>query len=367
MARRRTRGATDRGRLTVGVVVVALVAFLIGGAAYVWRAQLVAFGSRPGGRDDGRRVVVTIERGATAVDVGDVLEREGIVSDGRAFARWVVRVAKAERSIKAGTYALSPGMTPEEVLLELQKGLQAEVRFTIPEGLEQLEIAAVIAEAGFGDVTDILAVLQDPTFIADCGAPADVPGGVEGYLFPDTYQFPPGTPPRRILRRLCARLDEVVDLSLRAKMAARGMSLHETLTMASLVEEEAAVARERRRISGVFHRRLKKGMKLQTDPTVLYGVAERAGVRRIRRSDLQRVTPYNTYIIPGLPPGPISSPGLAAITAAVSPEDDDAIFFVARGDGTHEFCPTLVCHEAAIASFISGAELTTPPSSTSSP
>jgi UPF0755 protein len=338
------------------MVFIAALAFFGGALAAVFRAELIAFGRRPSGRDVGARIVVTIERGALPVEVGLVLEEAGVVADGHAFARWLVRVAKAEQTIRAGTYALSPEMTPEEILTELQKGLQYEVRFTIPEGLDQQQIAEVLSEAGFGDVDEILDEMSDPAFIAECGVPAGVPGGIEGYLFPDTYQFPPGTPVRRILRRLRARLDEVLDDSLRELMRARGLSLHETLTLASLIEEEAAVEHERRRIAGVFHRRLANGMKLQTDPTVLYGVEPRDTTqpRRIRRSDLRRAHPYNTYTNPGLPPGPISSPGLASIRAALSPDDDDSLFFVARGDGTHEFCETLACHEAAVARFITG-------------
>lgn len=338
------------------VVLVAVAAFFFGALFAAFRAELVAFGRRPGGRDVGARIVVTIERGSSPAVVGAVLEDHGVVADGRDFARWLVRVAKAEHTIKAGTYALSPEMTPEEILAELQKGLQHEVRVTIPEGFDQLQIADVLSEAGFGEVDDILEVMTDPEFIAECGVPDDVPGGVEGYLFPDTYQFPPGTPVRRILRRMRARLDEVLDDDVKAKMQARGMTLHQTLTMASLVEEEAAVARERRRIAGVFHRRLRKGMKLQTDPTVLYGMAPRdpEQPRRIRKSDLQREHAYNTYTNTGLPPGPISSPGLASIRAAVTPDADDSLFFVARGDGTHEFCATLACHEDAVARFILG-------------
>jgi UPF0755 protein len=347
------------------VVLVAVAAFFGGALFAAFRADLIAFGRRPAGRDVGARIVVTIERGSSPAVVGAVLEDHGVVKDGRDFARWLVRVAKAEHTIKAGTYALSPEMTPEEILAELQKGLQHEVRFTIPEGFDQLQIADVLHDAGFGELDDILEVMTDPDFIAECGVPDDVPGGVEGYLFPDTYQFPPGTPVRRILRRMRARLDEVLDDDVKAKMQARGMSLHETLTMASLVEEEAAVARERRRIAGVFHRRLRKGMKLQTDPTVLYGVEPRdpEQPRRIRKSDLQREHAYNTYTNTGLPPGPISSPGLASIRAAVTPDDDDSLFFVARGDGTHEFCATLACHEEAVGRYILGhaPSSTTPP------
>lgn len=351
MARRRRARSLRKSRVpwaSIVTVCVAVASLVTGGAFYAVRMRLVAFGSQPGGHDLGERIVVTVAAGATPVQVARQLADAGVVADADEFVRWLRRVAKQENTIKAGTYALSPAMTPEEVLRELQKGTQLELRFTVPEGLRKEEVAVIIADAGFSTVDDILLVMADDELIADCGAP-DVPGGLDGYLFPDTYQFPPGTPPRRIVRRLCARLAEFVDERLKDRMAVVGFDLHQTLTLASIIEEETGLSRERRRVSAVFHNRLRKGMKLQTDPTVLYGTPTVGGT--IRKSDLLREHPYNTYVVEGLPPGPICQPGLASIQAALFPAKEDAIFFVAVGDGSHEFCPDLECHEAAVARY----------------
>jgi len=351
MARRRRARSLRKPRVpwaSIVTVCVAVAALVGGGAFYAVRMRLTAFGAQPGGHDLGERVVVTVAPGATALQVARQLADVGVVADADDFVRWLRRVAKQEDTIKAGTYALSPAMTPEEVLRELQKGTQLELRFTVPEGLRKEEVAVIIADAGFGTVDDLLAAMADDDLIADCGAP-EVPGGLDGYLFPDTYQFPPGTPPRRILRRLCARLEEFLDEGLRARMADVGFTLHQTLTLASIIESETGLSRERRRVSAVFHNRLRKGMKLQTDPTVLYGTVDPDAT--IRKSDLRREHPYNTYVVEGLPPGPICQPGLASIKAALFPATDPAIFFVAVGDGSHEFCPDLECHEAAVARY----------------
>lgn len=349
MARRRARGQSgDRSWATMVTVALAVAALVAGGAVYAVQMRLVAFGARPAKKDLGERVVVTIPPGASSVQVAQQLADAEVIGDADAFVRWLRRVAKQDGSIKAGTYVLSPAMTPEEVLRELQKGTQTELRLTIPEGLRKEEVAAIIADAGFGSVDDVGVAMAEPDLIADCGAP-DVPGGLDGYLFPDTYQFPPGTPPRRIVRRLCARLDELIDQKLKARMGVLGWDLHQTLTLASIIESETGLARERRRVSAVFHNRLRKRMKLQTDPTVLYGTVDPDAT--IRKSDLVREHPYNTYMVEGLPPGPICQPGLASIQAALYPAKEDALFFVADGTGGHEFCPDLACHEAAVARY----------------
>jgi UPF0755 protein len=193
----------------------------------------------------------------------------------------------------------------------------------------------------------VLAAMASPATLAAFGIPAGVPGGVDGYLFPDTYQFPKDTAPDVILKKLRARLDEVIDDRMKTQMQKMGWDLHKTLTLAAIVEKETRQPDERPHISGLFHSRLKKKMRLQTDPTVIYGIEGYDG--NVRRDDLTRPHPYNTYTIPGLPPGPIAQPGKAAIEAALFPLDTQDLYFVAKGDsGYHIFCPTLECHNAAV-------------------
>jgi UPF0755 protein len=339
----------------VGVVVVVLcvLALVAGGGAYVYRARLIEFAGLARSSEKATKTYV-LARGTSPKKVAQQLEELGVVADGEKFWRWMHYVAKNDGTLKAGTYELSPSMTPEQLVAEMQTGRQVEVKFTIPEGLRKEEVAAIIAGAGFGSRDEILKAMNDPALVRAFGVPdkgADgqdgVPGGVEGYLFPDTYQFPKGTELSTILKRMRARLDEVVDERMKKKMTALGWNLHKTLTLAAIVEKETGAREERPHISSVFHNRMKRGMKMQTDPTVIYGIPNYNG--NIRKSDLLREHAYNTYVIPGLPPGPIAQPGRAAIEAALFPTNADDVFFVAMGDsGRHQFCPTLECHNAAV-------------------
>ncbi len=331
----------------LGTALVVVGGLAAGGALYSYRGTLIAFGSATfGGK--GQTVSVTIPKGAGPQKIAQILEDKGVIGDAKLFQRWLRYIAKKQAALKAGEYELAPGMSPEEIVAVLEKGIPPEVRFTVPEGLRKEEVAAVIAGAGFGDKDAIIQVMNDPRLIRDFGVPSGVPGGVDGYLFPDTYQFPKGTSPEKILRRMRARLDDVIDDKMKARMKEIGWDLHKTLTLAAIVEKETGQKSERPRISAVFHNRLERGMKLQTDPTVIYGIPNYDG--NIRKSDLLRDHPYNTYVIPGLPPGPIAQPGLEAIKAALWPlKGSNDLYFVAKGDsGEHQFCPTLECHNAAV-------------------
>jgi UPF0755 protein len=339
--------------VTAVVVVLCVLAAVAGGGAYVYRAKLIEFAGLARSSETTTKTYV-LARGTSPRKVAMQLEDLGLVADGEKFWRWMHYVAKNDGTLKAGTYELSPSMTPEQLVAAMQTGRQVEVKFTVPEGLRKEEVAAIIADAGFGSRDELIKAMNDPLLLRDFGIPdkgADgqdgVPGGIEGYLFPDTYQFPKGTEPSTILHRMRARLDEVIDDRMKKKMTSLGWNLHKTLTLAAIVEKETGAREERPHISSVFHNRIKRGMKMQTDPTVIYGTPNYNG--NIRKSDLLRVHPYNTYVIPGLPPGPIAQPGRAAIEAALFPTNDDDVFFVAMGDsGRHQFCPTLECHNAAV-------------------
>src|SRR2546426_742742 len=209
-----------------------------------------------------------------------------------------------------------------------------------------LEEGARFAASGFGAEESFLCLLEDPRFLASEDLP---PAGAEGYLFPDTYQFPLATPQERILRAMVHRFREVSGPSLGRRAAAHGLTEEQAVTLASLVEEETARPEERRLVAAVFLNRLHRGMPLQSDPTVLYGRPD--GSRTITRADLARPTPYNTYTIGGLPPTPIANPGKDALEAAVDPAPVDYLYFVARGDGSHEFSTTLAAHNAAVARY----------------
>ena len=350
MKARRVKWKKLAGLLTFFACAVAMAG---GASLYIYRMELLGFSRAPAQIQSKQTVTVVVEAGAGPRSVARQLYDKGVISEDALFYDWLRFVAK-DKTIKAGTYELSPGMSPEQILAVLQTGRQIERKFTIPEGLRKEKVATIIAGAGFGQKADILRLINSPEIIKEFRIPTrgaagqdGVEGGVDGYLFPDTYQFPAGTDPLVILRRLRGHVDDAFDDRLRARMVELGWDEHKTLTLAAIIEKETGAKEERPHISSVFHNRMKLGMKLQTDPTVIYGIPGYDG--NIRRRDLVRDHPYNTYVVKGLPPGPICQPGKAAIVAALFPSDDDDLYFVALGDsGRHQFCPTLECHNAAV-------------------
>lgn len=255
------------------------------------------------------------------------------------------RIVHADRYLKPGFYHLSASMSPLQIFDTLIDGRTIQFSITIPEGATLEEIRKRFD--GTGLISDeAWSLVYDSDFLdsVDVYAPS-----LEGYIFPDTYNFPKGMRPRNIFRIMVQRLREVFDETLLDRAAELGMTENEVLTLASIIEKEAIYDSERPKISSVYHNRLMKNMKLQADPTVLYGIKDRS--KRIRYRDLKRVTPYNTYVIKGLPPGPIASPGLKSIRAALYPEDADYLFFVSMNNGRHYFSRTGEEHVKAIAQY----------------
>jgi UPF0755 protein len=249
--------------------------------------------------------------------------------------------------IRAGEYQLVPGTTPVTLLAKLVSGEVFLHRFTIVEGSRFAEVLAALRAHPAIESTE----LSGEEIMSALGAPGVHP---EGQFFPDTYRFPRGTSDLAVLRMA----HEALTAHLSAAWRNRSPDLeiatdYEALILASIIEKETGLASERKLISGVFHERLRRNMRLQTDPTVIYGMGELFD-GNLRRQDLERDTPYNTYTRRGLPPTPIALPGLASIEAAVAPERSDAIYFVAtgRGDGSHRFSATLEEHEAAVREYL---------------
>lgn len=288
-------------------------------------------------------VTVRIAAGERFADVVDRLAEEQLLRHPLPLRVWA-RITGEDRSVHFGEYQITRALSPLELLARLTGPSDALESVTIPEGLTVRQIVALLAQAGFGSEESFHCLLDDPEFLAREELP---PSGAEGYLFPDTYHLPLTTPQDRILHMMIRRFHEVFDAELAARASEHGLTIHQAVTLASLVEEEAQRAAERPLVAAVFLNRLHRGMPLQSDPTVLYG-RERDD-RSITRADLRRRTPYNTYVIPGLPPAPIANPGRAALEAAVNPASVDYLYFVARGDGSHEFTRTLTAHNAAVA------------------
>ncbi|MCP4498686.1 MAG: endolytic transglycosylase MltG [Deltaproteobacteria bacterium] len=332
------------------LLLLVLVGGGAGGYAYMTYSKVKAVGNTAKDEKDTKKVPVNIPRGSGPRKIASLLEKSGVIADSEAFYRYLRFVAKKSSALKAGEYELSPSMTTEALIEKLQKGRKKELKFTIPEGLRKEEIAAIIGASGIISEKEILAAMGDKSLPKTFGVPSKgaggqkgVSGGIEGYLYPDTYQFAKGTSGKAILTKMRKRLDDVVTDKMKARMKELDWSLHKVLTLAAIVEKETGQGFERPMISRVFHNRMKRGMKMQTDPTVIYGIKNYDG--NIRKKDLLTHHGYNTYTIKGLPPGPIASAGKAAIEAALWPSKGTMIFFVSKNDGTHVFATTLAEHE----------------------
>ena len=249
--------------------------------------------------------------------------------------------------LRSGEFELTPGMSGREMVARLSSDNIVTYRLTIPEGWTFAQMRRALAEAP--KLEHRTQDMSDAEVMAALGHEDEHP---EGRFFPDTYRYHKGMTDLALLERAYARMDNM----LRDAWAGRSDDLpletpYEALILASLIERETGVPNERRRIAGVFVRRLERGMRLQTDPTVIYGMGEDYD-GNITRDDLRRETPYNTYVIDGLPPTPIAMPGEASLEAAVDPASGDALYFVSRGDGSHYFSSTLAEHNAAVRRYI---------------
>jgi UPF0755 protein len=285
---------------------------------------------------------VTIPDRSTFQQVAALLEREELIKSRLAFI-WLGRFQSADRKIQAGEYELNPSMTPAEILSRLTVGQVVLHPILIPEGLTMLQIADIFGQQGLMDRQEALRLMTDPAFIASLGINV---GTLEGYLYPDTYKFPKGVKPKEVLTTMVEHLRQVYGPDLEARAQELKMTQHEVLTLASVIEKESGSNGEREEISAVFHNRLKKRIPLQSDPTVIYGLPNYDG--NIHKKDLLSPSPYNTYRVAGLPPGPIANPGIQSIRATLYPSNSQALYFVSKNDGTHQFSATLAEHNEAV-------------------
>lgn len=284
---------------------------------------------------------VEIPAGAGSRTIGDRLVEAGIVRDALSFRVGLYVSGKARR-LQAGEYRFDRAMTPIEVIDKLSRGDVYVINLTFPEGLTVAEMGKIFETHLFGPASAFVAAARDPSSIGalDSGA-----RDLEGYLFPETYLLPRRTDAPRLVKLMTDRFAHVFTPELRQAAEARGLTVRQAVTLASIVEKEASRQEERPLVAAVYANRLRIGMALQCDPTVIYAL-ERAGhyAGNLRREDLAFDSPYNTYRYPGLPPGPIASPGRASLEAAVHPAQVDFLYFVSRNDGSHEFARTLEEH-----------------------
>ena len=292
-----------------------------------------------------KQVLFTVFPGQNLTIIAANLEKKGLITNALGFNLYA-RYKKAATRIKAGEYQLSMNATPEGVLALLISGKIKLYRFTVPEGLNMQEIADLAQAGGFCTRSRFLSLCKEIDFINELKIPAIT---LEGYLFPDTYYFSKEADCKTLIKKMTATFNQVFTPQWRERAKELGFTPHEIVILASIIEKETGNAAERSLISSVFHNRLKRHMRLESDPTVIYGASDYHG--KIRYKHLRQVTPYNTYKISGLPAGPIANPGAKALEAALYPEKSNYLFFVSKNDTTHQFSTNLKDHNKAVKKY----------------
>ena len=338
--------APSRHRVGLWFLAGALLLTAAAFGAGVWQAR--RFLDSTGAAQGTGPIIVHIPPGAGVRQVAAILAKEGIISDPDEF-RYLVRWRGVSGRLQAGEFDFQPGLKPEAVLERLVAGQPVLYRFTVPEGYTLVQIAGVLDPKGIWSGEKFLTLARDPGFAASLGIPHPT---LEGYLFPETYSFPRSAGEAEIIRAMVHRMEKEFTPEAEAAMTALGFSRHEVLTLASMVEKETGLAYERPLVASVLLNRLHRGMRLQSDPTVIYGMQNFNG--NLTKADLETWTPYNTYRITGLPPGPIANPGAASIHAVLHAPKTNYLYFVARGDGSHEFSVTFRDHTRAVDRFQRG-------------
>lgn len=293
-------------------------------------------------------VEVKVERGEPFSSVVRKLKDKAVISNERLFSFWA-RLWGLDKKIHWGLYLLELPMAPREVLNRMVLGRGVFHRITIPEGLTVTEIAELLEKGEIAKKDRFLAEAASPGLLSLLGLKGK---GIEGYLFPDTYYFTPFVTERDILIAMVEQFRVIFNPMMAEQTKKIGLSLHEVVTLASLIEKETGIEAERPLISAVFHNRLQRRIPLQSDPTVIYGLKSFSGT--LTRRDLQSRSPYNTYRILGLPPGPICNPGLSSLMAALYPAPVPYLYFVSKNDGSHLFSVTLEEHNRAVKIYQGG-------------
>ena len=328
-------------KLRIAITSTLIFGFFVVTAAYL---DILSFADSPVGTEPVVQIV-NVNSGQGFQSISEMLFERGIMEHPTKF-RLLARIKGYDKRIKAGEYELSSTMTPNKILKIMVQGRVLLHRLTIPEGYNLQQVAQAVSKAGFGTEIDFLKAATDPDLVRSQGIDAET---FEGYLFPDTYYFPKGTLPKKIIFSMVKRFWSIFLPEWKEQAKSMGLTIHQVVTLASIIEKETGIPAERPIISSVFHNRLNRKMRLESDPTVIYGIKDFNG--NITRKDLVTSTRYNTYTINGLPPGPISNTGIEALKAALYPEDTDFLFFVSRRDRTHQFSTNIRDHNRAVRKY----------------
>ncbi len=292
--------------------------------------------------------VLWIAPGTPSPAIARQLEEEGIISHRFLFLAYV-KTLKWSKPLQAGEYLFRESLTIPKVAERLSDGLVHYRKVTIPEGASLFEIPELLTQGGLTLPKDFSKVFEKVDLISDLAPNAR---NLEGFLFPDTYHWTRQTSAEDLIRQMIQRFRQVAAIHLLPKMESGSLTLQQAVTLASLIEKETGVASERALVSAVFHNRLRRQIRLQCDPTVIYAAKLRGRFRgKIFQSDLDFNSPYNTYIVAGLPPGPIANPGLKSLQAAIQPAKINYLYFVSDNRGGHVFSKTLAQHNRAVASY----------------
>jgi len=350
----------SRKKRVIFITIIVLL-LLVGGAFFYAQSRLT-----PVDRNSNKKVNVTIPQGSSVQSIGTVLKKEDLIKSKSAF-RYYVKLTHVS-GFQAGTYLFSPSMSLGEMVEKMEKGevsKQPDIRVTIPEGRQLVEIADIIAKNTKFTKDEVMKKLDDKAFVnkmkekypdvvTDEVMQKDIKHPLEGYLYPVTYDFyDKNVSLDEILDKMVGKTNNVL-VQYSGQMKKKKFSAHKLLTMSSLIEEEATAKVDREKIASVFYNRLEKNMPLQTDPTVLYALGEHKD--RVFYKHLEVDSPYNTYKVKGLPPGPIASSGLMSIKAALHPANTDYLYFLATPEGKVIFTKTLEEHNKEKAKHITGKE-----------
>ncbi|WP_377888368.1 endolytic transglycosylase MltG [Alkalihalobacillus sp. R86527] len=335
------------------LLTITMAAVITGGYFYIKNTL------QPVDPDSEKQKAVSIPIGSSTSSIGEILEEQEIIKDGTAF-RYYVKY-KNESGFQAGDYKLSPSMTMDEVISKLKSGKvmkESVAKITLPEGIWIEDIATRIGKELDIETEEVIksidnkeylkALINEYWFLTDEILNEDIRHPLEGYLFPATYDFEEEPTVELAVKKMLDKTDSVLK-SYRSDVESSDLSIHEFMTMASLIEEEASAKADRAKISAVFRNRIKKGMLLQTDPTVIYARGEQSG--EIKQSELDSNSPYNTYQNKGLPVGPIANPGESSIVAAIEPDNTDDLYFYARPNGKTIFSETNAEHNKVRAKY----------------